>query len=125
MDVYEKEQKNIVEKIKDPIEKWTQDISKKIQWIQYLWDKIKNNEQSQDSFIKYISTPINYIIWFLWMITIILIIKDWIIMIGSAWDEEKKKEAFKNIKNYIITIVFIWVARLIIMLLFNMINTIW
>jgi len=56
------------------------------------------------------------------MLAIIMIVKDGIVIIVSAWDENKKKEAFKNIRNYILAIIWIWSAYLFVNLIFYFIN---
>ena len=103
-----------------PIRKGTLSSSEHLGWIAKI--DVSSEENRQKWFMNYIAIVINYILWFLGLVVIILIIKDGIIMITSAWDEEKKKEAFKNLKNYIITLILIWAWYLIVNLVFHFVN---
>jgi len=104
----------------DPIRNGTLSSSEWLEWIAKT--DTSSEENRQKWFMDYIAIYINYILWFLGLIVIILIIKDGITMITSAWDEEKKKEAFKNLKNYIITLILIWAWYLIVNLVFDIVN---
>ncbi len=121
-DIYTQDRENVVNDkwLDDPLRDGTNSSA----W--WLWWVAKIDSSSEDNrkewLINYIAVWINYILWFLGLIVIILIIKDGIIMIWSAWNEEKKKEAFKNLKNYIIALILIWAWYLIVNLIFNFMN---
>jgi len=116
--IYTQNESNVIKSddIDDPLRNGTTSAAWWIQWVaawtdDYQWD-----------FMSYISKWINYFLWFLWLLVIILIIKDGIIMITSAWDEWKKKEAFVNLKNYILALIWIWASYLLINLIFYFVN---
>jgi len=121
--IYTKNESNVIktDDIQDPIKWWTQSAVEWLNWIANA--NMDTNEEKQESFTIYIANWVNYFLWLLWMITIIFIIKDWIVLISQAHDENKKKEAFTNLKNYIIAIIMIWVAYLIVNLIFHFVNT--
>jgi len=43
-------------------------------------------------------------------------------MITSAGDEWKKKEAFVNLRNYVLALIWIWASYLLINLIFYFVN---
>ncbi len=116
--IYTQNQTNVIKSndINNPLRNWT---TSAVQWVQ--WIAAWTNDHKKD-FIDYLSLWINYFLWFLWLIVIILIIKDGIVMITSAWDEWKKKEAFVNLRNYILALVWIWASYLFINLIFYFVN---
>ena len=120
--IYTQEQDKVIdtENLDDPLHAWTKSAIQEVDWIANA--DVSSSENKKESMIDYISKWINYFLAFLWMIVIILIIKDGFIIITSAWDENKKKEAFTNLKNYAIAIVMIWVAFLIVNLIFYFVN---
>ncbi len=93
--------------IDDPLKEWTTDAVNDVNWIQ----KDYNDEGST---INYVSKWINYFLWILGLIVIIFMIKDGIVIITAAWDDNKQKEALKNVKNYIIALIMIWISYLIV-----------
>jgi len=108
--------------LNDPIRQGTLSSVEKLEWIVGSWEKFENEENRQKLFMDYVAVWINYILWLLAMIWIIFIIKDGIVIITSAWNEEKQKAAFKNIKNYIIAIIIIWTWYLIVNFVFFLVN---
>ena len=117
--IYTQDQSNVIKSDdidKDPLRAWTISAAWWIKWIA-TW----TNDHQWD-FLSYLSKWINYFLWFLWLLVIILIIKDGIVMITSAWDEWKKKEAFVNLRNYILALIWIWASYLLINLIFYFVN---
>ncbi len=117
--IYTQNQSDVIKSndINDPLRNWTTSAAWWIGWIA-KW----NDDNHQQNFIDYLSKWINYFLWFLWLVVIILIIKDGIVMITSAGDEWKKKEAFVNLKNYILALIWIWSSYLLINLIFYFVN---
>jgi len=115
--IYTKNQDNVIDTNNASLRKWTLSAAWWIEWVAKT-----NDDDYQSNMLLYISKWINYFLWFLWLLVIILIIKDGIIMITSAWDEWKKKEAFVNLKNYIIALIWIWSSYMIINLIFYFVN---
>ncbi len=116
--IYTQNESNVIKSddIDDPLRDGTTSVAWWVRWIA-AW-----TDEHQWDFMLYISKWINYFLWFLWLLVIILIIKDGIVMITSAWDEWKKKEAFVNLKNYILALIWIWASYLIINLIFYFVN---
>jgi len=104
----------------DPINAWTKSTVEEVEWIANA--NVSDEDNKQTSMINYVSNWINYFLWLLGLIVTIFIIKDGIIIITSAWDENKKKEAMTNLRNYILAIILIWVAYMIVNLIFYFIN---
>ena len=120
--IYTKHQYNVIKSndINDPLRAWTNSAIKWTTWSVW-WIAVWTVEHQKD-FMHYLSLWINYFLWFLWLLVIILIIKDGIVMITSAWDEWKKKEAFVNLRNYILALIWIWASYLLINLIFYFVN---
>lgn len=117
--LYTHDQANVIDDswMDDPLRAGTLDSAKWMKWIA----KINNDsaESRQKWFVDYVSIWVNYILGLLGLIVIIFIIKDGLAIITAAWDDNKKKEALKNVRNYILAIIFIWVSYLIVNLVFN------
>jgi len=121
--IYTQTQEQVIntEWLDDPINAGTQSA---VAWVDGIANAPTDTaDDRQENFINYVSKWVNYFLAFLGMIVIILLIKDGIIVITAAWDENKQKEAFTNLKNYIIAIILIWVAFLIVNLIFWFVNT--
>lgn len=121
--IYTKEQSQVIDTnwLEDPLNAWTKSA---VEWADGIVNADVSTEDSkQENMIAYISKWVNYFLSLLWMIVTILIIKDGIIIITATWDDNKQKEALKNVKNYIIAIIMIWVAYLIVNLIFRFVNT--
>jgi len=116
--IYTQNQSNVIRSndINDPLRNGT---TSAVWWIEWI---AKWTNDHQWDFIWYIALWINYFLWFLWLVVIILIIKDGIVMITSAGDEWKKKEAFVNLRNYILALIWIWASYLLINLIFYFVN---
>jgi len=74
-------------------------------------------------FIVFVQTAINWILWFLALITIIILIWGGFQMITAAWDDGKYKKWFTIIKQSVVWIILIWASALIVNLIFNFMNT--
>lgn len=120
--MYTREQGKVLDDswIEDPLADWTLSSAKGLTWIAKISDL--SDDWKRGWFMDYVAIWVNYILALLWMIVIIFIVKDWIVMITSAWDENKKNEAWKNVRNYIFAIIFIGVAYLIVNLIFKFVN---
>jgi len=120
--IYTKDQNQVIDtqNLDDPLNAWTKSA---IEWADGIVNApVDTNDDKQESTLNYISKWINYFLWLIALIVIILIIKDGFIVITWAWDENKQKEAFTNLKNYTIAIIAIGVSFLIVNLIFHFIN---
>lgn len=80
-------------------------------------DSYLGNPNISDT-VKIIASTIKYLIWFLWITTVILIIFAWFTIITSSWDEAKVKK-WKSTIKYII----IWMLLIVCsVILFNFIT---
>lgn len=120
--IYSQNENKIIntEWLDDPLSNGTTDSARWLQWIAKI--DISSKENKQKWFVKYISIWVNYFLWILSFIVITLIIKDGYAIITAWWNENKKKEAFINIKNYILALVFIWTWYLVINMVFYIVN---
>lgn len=80
------------------------------------WQALGNPDLSET--VKIIRSVIQYSTWFVWVIVIVLIIYAWMMIVTSAWSDEKIKKA-KNMFKYII----IWM--IIIVLSVSMFQFMW
>jgi len=122
-DIYTQNQDDVVETndLNDPLRNGTRSAVENVQWI--IDEDTSTAENNKQNMIKYISKWVNYFLWILWMIVTIFIIKDWIIIITAGGDDNKQKEAMKNLKNYILAIIWIWVSYLFVNLVFHFVIT--
>jgi len=120
--IYTQEENQVIdtENLDDPLNAWTVSAVQEVDWIAN--SDVSTSNSKHESMLNYISKWVNYFLAFLGFVVIILIIKDGIIIITSAWDENKKKEAFTNLKNYAIALILIGVAYLIVNLIFYFVN---
>ncbi len=107
--------------------------------IQYtLWDSIRGfwkmigvnwiwvygtEEQQEDSLIHTIRKAINRVLWLLAFVCLCLTMYAGFLMLTSGWDSKKFGEWFSIIKNAAIWLAIIAIARLIVSLIFFVINT--
>lgn len=105
----------------------TEDLDNPIKaWAKDLWpnsingisdDKSTDREWSKDNVLKIIQRVINYVLWFLAMISLILIIYNWFVLLLSPKDENTKK-AKEIIVKIIRAIWGIWISWIIISSIF-------
>jgi len=121
-EIYTQDKNNVIDDsdLDDPLRNGTRSAVQNVEWV--IDADTTTSEQSQWNVMKYIWKWVNYFLALLWMVLIIFIIKDWIIIVTAAWDDNKQKEAFKNVKNYVIALIWIWVAYLLINLIFHFVN---
>ncbi len=121
-DIYTQDKNDVIDdsNLDDPLRNGTRSAVQQVGWV--IDADTSTSEQSQWNVLKYISKWINYFLWLLGLLLIILIIFQWIKIITAAWDDNKQKEAFKNVKNYILALIWIWVSYLIINLIFHFVN---
>lgn len=78
-------------------------------WTQQCQDAALGNPNLSET-TKILTTIIKYATWFIWIITILLIVYWAFMLITSSWDDWKKKKAISIIKFIIIWIVLIAVS---------------
>lgn len=83
-------------------------------WTTQCKDTALSNPDLSET-TKIIASTLKYLTWFIWVITIVLIIWAWFLMISSSWNEDKNKKA-----KSIIRFIFIWIILIAISVsLFN------
>ena len=80
-------------------------------------------EKQEDSLIYTIKKAINWVLALLSFICLCLVIYAWFLMLTSGWDSKKYDQWISIIKNAAIWLAIIAVSRLIVSLIFYVINT--
>lgn len=83
-----------------------------------------DNLQGSDNLINSIKSFINYVIGFLGFIALVILLYGGFQMVTAAGDEGKYKEGFKILRQAAIGLVFIWVAALMVQLIFWIIGVV-
>ena len=82
------------------LDKWINEVAKSdIDWM------VKNTTMSS-----YIQRILVYLLWFLKLVSVILVIYAWFNMLTSAWNDEKFKKSKTMIIYAIIWLAVIWLA---------------
>ncbi len=79
--------------------------------------------QWNEGFIWFVESAVNWILWLLALITIIILIWGWFQMITAAWDDGKYKKWFTIVKQAVIWLILIWASALIVNLVFSFMTT--
>lgn len=94
---------------------WFQTQQSTILWV--AWGNVWN--QWNTWFITFVQNAVNWVLMFLWLITIIILIWGGFQMITAAWDDGKYKKWFTIVKQAVIWLILIWASALIVNLIFN------
>ena len=85
-------------------------------WSQTLtWSKLLDT----------IKNAINWILWILATIALVICLYGWFKMITSAWDENKYKSGLNVLKNAAIGLAIIWLSWMIVSVIFWFVGTLW
>ncbi len=106
-------QVNKIRKMEDVVNS-NQSSIKKI-WENYIWNEVINREFPASY---YISTVINYFLWILWFIAVLILLY-WFSLVFTDKTDEWIKKWYKFIKMASIAIIVIWVSWLISMWFIN------
>ena len=85
-------------------------------------DTVWTEAQQEDKLIYTIQRAINWALWLLAAVALILVIYAWFLMLTSWWDSKKYDSWLSIIKNAAIWLVIIGVSWLIVSLIFYVIN---
>ena len=85
-------------------------------------DTVWTEAQQEDKLIHTIQKAINWALWLLAAVALILVIYAWFLMLTSGWDSKKYDQWLSIIKNAAIWLVIIGVSWLIVSLIFYVIN---
>jgi hypothetical protein len=88
-------------------------------WVVW-WDK---GGTWDTSFISFVQTAVNWILWFLGLISIIVLIWGGFQMVTAAGDDGKYKKWFTIVKQAVIWLILIWASAMIINLVFNFMSS--
>lgn len=69
-----------------------------------------------------IQNAVNWILWILALIALIILLYAWFLMLTAAGDEERYNKWFKILKYVVIGLIFIWLARFIVSMIFFLIG---
>ena len=89
-----------------------------VDWVLVPW----TDQKREDSLIKTIRTAINRVLWILATVALCLCLYAGFLMLTSGWDSKKYSEWFTILKNAAIWLAIIWTSRLIVSLIFWLIN---
>ena len=118
-EIYTQDQDDVMttNDLNDPLRNGTRSAVEHVEWI--IDEDTSTAKNNQKNIMKYVTKWVNYFLTLLWLLATIFIIKDGIVIITARWDDNKQKEAFKNVKNYTIALIGIWVSYLIVILIFH------
>ena len=88
---------------------------------QMIWDQ----ELTWASLLDTIKNAINWILWILATIALVICLYGWFKMITSAWDENKYKSGLNVLKNAAIGLAIIWLSWMIVSVIFWFVGTLW
>ncbi len=81
--------------------------------------------QTDDALITVIKQFINWMLGMLALIALVILIRGGFQMVTAAGDEGKYKKGFKILQQAAIGLVFIWVSRLVVSVIFWLLWVIW
>ena len=76
-----------------------------------------------ESFVTFVQSAVNWILWFMGLISIIILIYGGFQMVTAAGDDGKYKKGFTIVKQAVIGLILIGVSALIVNLIFSFINS--
>ena len=88
---------------------------------QMIWDQ----QLTWSSLLDTIKNTINWILWILATIALVICLYGWFKMITSAWDENKYKSGLTVLKNAAIGLAIIWLSWMIVSVIFWFVGTLW
>ena len=97
--------------------RWFWDISR-VHWTRVPW----TDEYQEDTLLHTIRVAINRVLWILSFIALVLCLYAWFRMMTSWWDSKQYGAAFSILKNAAIWLAIIALSRLIVSLVFRLIN---
>ncbi len=81
-------------------------------------------EDQKEGFLEVVKWFVNWILWILALISLIILLWGWFQMVTAAWDDNKYKNWFKILKQAAIWLILIWVAWFIVSLIFTVIGAV-
>jgi hypothetical protein len=93
------------------LDKWIEAI----EWVDII---VTNKTASQ-----YVQDVVKYLLWFLMLISVIIIIYSWVVLLTWVWDEEKAKKTKKIILYAILWLIIIFLAYPISDFVFKVLNS--
>lgn len=92
-----------------------------VQWYTVPWTT-NINQNNGDKILDVVKVTVNWVLWILSLIALILCLYWWFLMLTAAGDESKVKTWTKVLKHAAIWLAIIWLSRLIISFVFRLIN---
>lgn len=90
-------------------------------WYWVPWaDRAQDNWS--DELLNIIKTVINWILWLLSLLALILCLRWWFQMLTAWWDDGKVKKWFKVLKNAAIWLAVIWFSRIAVSFVFRIVD---
>ncbi len=111
---------------------WATTIAAPISTVFAFWESNVQNNMNiawsksswwSNELITFVQNAVNWILWLLGLISIIILIWGGFQMITAAWDDGKYKKWFTIVKQAVIWLILIWSAWMIVSLVFSFMNT--
>ena len=111
----------------DPVPSWEWTDEDYTYRAQPNWEKqmLSGQELTRSSLLDTIKNAINWILWILATIALIICLYGWFKMVTSAWDENKYKSGLNVLKNAAIGLAIIWLSWMIVSVIFRFVWTLW
>ena len=94
---------------------------KKVSWVNTISTKTVDTS-NWSKILNTIQTAINWILWMLSFVALVLCLWWWFQMLTAAWDDGKVKTWTKILKNAAIWLAVIWLSWLVVSFVFRIIN---
>lgn len=83
---------------------------------------IDTSTQQKDAFVNVVKWAVNWVLWILALIALLVIMYWGFQMVTSAWNEDAYNKWFTILKYAAIWLVLIWVARFVVSIIFWLVN---
>ena len=87
-------------------------------WISTIW----TNQDQRWSLIQIIKNAINWVLWMLALIALVLCLWWWFQIVTAAWDEWKQKKWLSVLKHAAIWLVVIWLSWFVVTIIFRLLR---
>lgn len=85
-------------------------------WVSGTWTS------QWENFIEVVKGIVNWILWILALITLIILLWGGFQMVTAAWDDGKYKKWFTILKQAAVWLIFIWVSWFVVSIIFAVIT---
>lgn len=86
------------------LQKWIEETKWQIKWV------VNGENWQPQNAVEYIQKVVSFVLSFLFALTVLLIIFAWVMILTSAWNDDRVETAKKIIKNSVIWLLVIFLA---------------